>query len=130
MTPRKIAIFLIAAVLAAVAGVVAAGWSMLRGGLSARDKPSGLEIYIARAARSMAIPQSAKEQKNPIAPTPEILNEARKHFADHCAICHGNDGAGKTEIGQNLYPKAPDMRLPSTQKLTDGGLFFFIYYRI
>ena len=37
----------------------------------------------------------------------------------NCAICHGNDGRGATTIGKNLYPKAPDMTLPGTQKLTD-----------
>ena len=40
------------------------------------------------------------------------------HWADHCATCHGNDGRGQTEIGRNLYPKAPDMRLSPTQKLS------------
>lgn len=34
--------------------------------------------------------------------TPEVLTMARAHFADHCALCHGNDGRGKTEIGRNL----------------------------
>ena len=48
------------------------------------------------------------------------------HFADHCASCHGNDGRGKTEIGQNLYPKAPDMWGEETQKLSDGELFYII----
>ena len=31
-----------------------------------------------------------------------------------------------TDIGQNLYPKAPDMRLPATQDLTDGELYWII----
>ena len=54
------------------------------------------------------------------------LGEARAHFADHCAICHGNDGRGETEIGQGLYPKAPNMREDDTQKLTDGEIFYII----
>ena len=29
-------------------------------------------------------------------------------------------------MGRNLYPPAPDMRLPATQNLTDGELFFII----
>src|SRR5204862_3671862 len=45
---------------------------------------------------------------------------------DHCAICHANDGSGKTEMGRNLYPRAPDMRLAATQELTDGELFYII----
>ena len=108
------------------AGAIA-GWSMIRRGFSARDNPSVLETYIARAARRFAIPAEAKNARNPFTPTLEILNEARVHFADHCATCHANDGSGQTEIGQKLYPKAPDMRLPQTQHLTDGEIYSIIH---
>ncbi len=49
-----------------------------------------------------------------------------EHWADHCATCHGNDGSGDTPIGSALYPRAPDVRLPATQDLTDGELFYII----
>ncbi len=55
------------------------------------------------------------------------MAEARAHFADHCAICHANNGSGNTEIGRNLYPKPPDMRSPQTQNLTDGELYYTIH---
>ncbi len=58
--------------------------------------------------------------------SPDVWAQARAHFADHCATCHANDGSGRTEIGQSLYPKAPDMRLPDTQRLTDGELYWII----
>ena len=41
-------------------------------------------------------------------------------------MCHGNDGKGKTTIGQNLYPKTPDMTLPATRNMTDGELYYTI----
>lgn len=75
----------------------------------------------------MAIPAGARERKNPIASSPAVMQEAMHHFADHCAICHGNNGSGNTEIGQNLYPKAPDMSMPQTQSLTDGELYYIIH---
>ena len=124
---RKIAITLVLALLAAVAGIAAEAWVMMRRGISAREEPSFLESYMARAARRMAMPRAARDQRNPFSATPEILIEARNHFADHCATCHGNDGAGRTEIGQNLYPKPPDMRLTLTQNLTDGELYSIIH---
>jgi hypothetical protein len=34
--------------------------------------------------------------------------------------------SGETEIGKNLYPKAPDMRQRETQSLTDGELYYTI----
>jgi hypothetical protein len=54
------------------------------------------------------------------------LREARAHFADHCAICHANNGNGQTPIGRNVYPKAPDLRASDTQTMSDGELFYVI----
>ena len=112
---------------AGIAGAAAFGWVTIRRGFSARDNPSAIEAYLARTARNLSIPASERDTKNPFAPTAEVLSEARVHFADHCAICHGNDGSGKTQIGQNLYPKTPDMRLPDTQSLTDGEIYYVIH---
>lgn len=67
----------------------------IRRGFSARDQASGL----VRRLRTWSIPNSAREAKNPIPAGPEVLAEARVHFADHCALCHANDGSGQTEIG-------------------------------
>jgi mono/diheme cytochrome c family protein len=74
----------------------------------------------------MAVPAKAKHMKNPVPNTAENMAEARAHWADHCAICHANNGSGNTTIGQNLYPKAPDMRLPDTQNMPDGELYYTI----
>ena len=103
------------------------GWQVIQHGFSARDNPSAMEGIVARTARRLSYPASVRDAKNPFAPTPEVLSEARAHFADHCAICHGNDGNGKTEIGQNLYPKSPDLRQPETQNLTDGQMYSVIH---
>jgi len=124
MKKRTIALLIATA---GVAGAATFGWMTIRRGFSARDNPSAMEAYVARTARKLSIPASARDAKNPFAPTPEVLSEARAHFADHCATCHGNDGTGKTEIGQNLYPKAPDMRQPETQSLTDGQMYSIIH---
>jgi len=96
------------------------------GGFSTRTAPTGLEEELARAARHWAVPSSARSQTNPVANTPEVLAEARAHWADHCANCHANDGSGDTEMGRNLYPRAPDMRAAATQQLSDGELFWVI----
>src|SRR3990172_3346704 len=97
-----------------IAGIAGATRYVLHHGFSARDRPTVIEAYIARRVRRLAVPASARDAKNPVPLTPEVTVEGRAHFADHCATCHGNDGSGETEIGRNLYPKAPDMRLPGT----------------
>ena len=123
--PRTRILFLL--VLVFVILVVAGAVVAVHRGFSARDQPSAPEIYVARTARRLAVPSRAKNEKNPFTASPELMTEARAHFADHCAICHANNGSGNTEIGRNLYPKAPDMRLPRTQNLTDGELFYTIH---
>jgi mono/diheme cytochrome c family protein len=123
MRVRTVAAVIVGLVLV---GCLAAMIVVIRRGFSARDEPSLAEKFIARRVRSLAVPSRAKRLSNPVALTPEVLAEGRAHFADHCALCHANDGSGNTEIGQNLYPKAPDMRLPATQSLTDGELYYII----
>ena len=111
-------------VLLGVAVAIAA--SVLHGGLSAKATPTRLEAFVARNARHLAIPGNARLMQNPVLDSPEGQREARLHFADHCAICHGNDGSGDTPIGTGLYPKPPDLRKPETQELSDGELFWII----
>ncbi|MFN2387716.1 MAG: cytochrome c [Thermoanaerobaculia bacterium] len=97
-----------------------------RHGLSVHDDPTQAEELLARVLRNLAAPADLREAKNPVRATPEILVEARGHFADHCAVCHGNDGRGNTTLGQRLYPRAPDMTLEATQSLSDGEMFAVI----
>ncbi len=95
----------------------------LRYGFSAKDEPSRIEHVLARAMRHYATPSDLRDRKNPVALTPDVLTEARAHFADHCAVCHGNDGKGQTAMGPNFYPTAPDMTLAETLNQSDGELF-------
>lgn len=95
-------------------------------GFSARQQPSASETRVALMLRSWLTPPRYKGLNNPVSGSPEIIAAGREHFADHCAACHANDGSGSTEMGRKFYPKAPDMRLPRTQGLTDGELFYII----
>jgi mono/diheme cytochrome c family protein len=124
MRPASRAVVIAVVALAAAATVVAV--RTVRRGFSARDEPSRLEALVARAMRRLAVPSGVRTRANPVRLTPAVLAEAKAHFADHCASCHGNDGKGRTNIGQSLYPKAPDMTLEDTQSQTDGELFAII----
>src|SRR5437763_2552679 len=98
----------------------------LRYGFSAHDEPTAMERTVARTMRHWAPPSDLRRRKNPIPLTPDVLAEARAHFADHCATCHGNDGKGKSGMGASMYPKTPDMTLAATQSLSDGELFSIV----
>lgn len=95
-------------------------------GLSAREMPTHFESWVAQRARQIAVPSGVRERANPVPKTTEALAEARAHWADHCATCHGNDGSGETPMGRHMYPPAPDMRKWPTQQLTDGEVFYII----
>jgi mono/diheme cytochrome c family protein len=113
-------------VVVAIALLAFAAVSIFHDGVSSRVNPTAMEVMLARQARHMALPKSARKLQNPVTDTPENLREARLHFADHCAICHANDGSCDTPFGRNLYPKPPDLRRSQTQNLTDGEIFWII----
>jgi mono/diheme cytochrome c family protein len=95
---------------------------IIRQGFSARTKPSAIEDFLIEQARDLATPRSDKNMKNPYPEMPQGMAEAREHWVDHCAVCHGLDGKGKTDIGRNQYPPAPDMT-GDTQEMTDGQIY-------
>lgn len=119
----KVSILVVAGFALGVGCVV---WMTLERGFSARDEPSAQEAVMARMARHYATPRAMRDAVNPVPESAEVLANARAHWADHCATCHGNDGKGRTQIGRNLYPPAPDMTLDDTQSLSDGELFSII----
>jgi mono/diheme cytochrome c family protein len=118
---------LLLGVLIVIVVLIIAGLAMFpRDGFSARGNPSRFETLTATTARRLSIPKEARDRKNPVPASPEVLKAAMLHFADHCAVCHANDGSGRTEMGRNMYPKVPDMRKPGTQNLTDGEIYYII----
>jgi mono/diheme cytochrome c family protein len=115
----------------AIAIVIAVGaLALMRGGMSARTEPTRLEGRLARTIRTLAVPSEIRAATNPIPASPRVVEAGLEHFADHCASCHGNDGSGRTAVGLNLYPRAPDMRRPETQTLTDGEIFYIIEHGV
>jgi mono/diheme cytochrome c family protein len=117
-----------AAVLIAFALFALGSWLYMRialHGFSARAQPSHMEAMLAGFARAGAMPASAKNMKNPILFTPAVQCEAMAHYADHCAICHANNGSGQSMFGKGMYPRPPDLRT-GTQSMSDGEIFYVI----
>ncbi|HKO56404.1 MAG TPA: c-type cytochrome [Thermoanaerobaculia bacterium] len=124
MKRRSKALIVSVAALVVVGGIALA--ATLRYGFSAHDEPTAMERVMARTVRHWAVPSDLRDRGNPIPLTPELLADARAHFADHCATCHGNDGKGTSGMGALMYPKTPDMTRAATQQLSDGELFSII----
>jgi len=97
--------------------LASSGISRARQG-STQDKPSTSEPVMT--------PEDAAK-KNPIAPTPEGLAEARKLFGYHCAMCHGKEGDGKGDLAEEMKLQLHDWRdASSIEKMTDGELFWIV----
>jgi mono/diheme cytochrome c family protein len=123
----KLGSFVAGALTAIAAAFLGAGVFLANShGLSAREQPGSIERWVARRARRFALPADVRERRNPVADSATALADARAHWADHCAACHANNGSGDIEMGKRLYPRAPDMRQPETQSMTDGELFYVI----
>jgi mono/diheme cytochrome c family protein len=99
-------------------------------GLSARADPGPVETALARRLRALAVPGDYARLTNPVLRNDESVRNGMAHFADHCAVCHANNGSGDTEMGKGMFPPAPDMRLPATQELSDGALFYIIEHGV
>ena len=118
---RLFAVLLLLVIVGAIWAVV----GVTRRGISARDQPTAVEVSLAGGLRRLAIPAHQRNLRNPAPADDAALKEGMEHFADHCALCHGNDGKGSM-MGRNMYPKAPDMTSAGTQSLTDGEIFYII----
>jgi mono/diheme cytochrome c family protein len=123
----KLIVFIIVVGLGIVGAFGWVGYQLFTTGFSAKPEPHALEVFIARQVRHLAIPIEQRNAQNPIPLSSDVIKESLAHFADHCALCHANDGSGQTPIGKNVNPRAPDLRLPDIQSMSDGEIFWVIH---
>src|SRR5258708_13566525 len=120
---RRVVIPLIIAVI--LLGAIYLAWLVNRG-FSAADQPSALESVIARTVRNFSIPRRAKLEKNPLVGTPGNVEKARNYYDERCVSSHGKTDGSQPAIGQNLYPKAPNLALTGTEQLSDAEIHYII----
>lgn len=100
------------------------------GGMTARQKPSGFETFVARELVAIGIPSKTKPLKNPFNSESDSAAVAAGHelYAKNCESCHGYDGSGKIAGGAVTFPPPLDLRQPAlaSRQRTDGELFYFI----
>lgn len=102
------------------------GYVVLRNGLAADRAPSRVEAAVARRLVVLSIPASTRALSNPRSTDQHAWREGAEHFADHCAVCHGTDGRGRSAFGGTMYPPVPDLASLEVQGLSDGALFGII----
>ena len=95
-------------------------------GCTAHAQPSKTETTLANVAKDLVIPVEAEHKKNPVPDTEEVVKQGRLVFVQSCAVCHGTDGRGRTDLGRNMYPPAMDMTSPHVQHWSDAELLWII----
>jgi plastocyanin/cytochrome c553 len=112
--------------LLACTALATAGYMLRTHGLVADRTPGPIETAIARRLVVLSVPSRLRALTNPRALDANAWRAGADHFAEHCAVCHGRDGRGASEIGQKMYPPVPDLAAPAIQNMADGTLFAII----
>ncbi len=74
-----------------------------------------------------AVPADQASKTNPVKPTADGIERAKKVYAVDCALCHGEDGSGKSDLASSMNLKMKDFREPDTlKKRTDGEIYYLI----
>jgi len=72
-------------------------------------------------------PVAPTQPKNPVKPTAESQAKAKQLYQIDCALCHGDNGSGKTEIATSMNLTLDDWTNPaSLANKTDADLFTII----
>ncbi len=109
-----------------IAAVVVGAYIVIWVGLRANAEPSAFETVVAQTIRNWAISGRERRATNPLQDSANNIQAGREVFRTQCAGCHGYDGSALTPVGRNLHPRAPNLRSPATQALTDGELHYII----
>lgn len=78
-------------------------------------------------AAAPAVPGMPADMKNPVKPTPDSLARAKQIYSIDCALCHGDNGNGKTDLATSMGLTLTDFTDPKTLAgRGDGELFNLI----
>lgn len=58
-------------------------------------------------------PEHTAAITNPVKPTAASQERARKTYQIDCAMCHGDNGNGKTDLGRDMQLALPDWTKPA-----------------
>jgi mono/diheme cytochrome c family protein len=77
-------------------------------------------------AESKVPPEEAKRE-NPVKPSEASITLGKKLYGYDCAMCHGTNGDGKSELAEQMKLSLRDLGNPATLKdRTDGEIFYII----
>ncbi|MCL6480125.1 MAG: c-type cytochrome [Firmicutes bacterium] len=109
--------FLLALVLSA--GVAVAQESKPQSQPPAQEQPPAEPAFV--------VPPEEAQRQNPVKPDEISLAQGKRLYETQCALCHGVDGRGKTELATAMQLTLRDYSDPKALKdFTDGELFYIL----
>ena len=76
------------------------------------------------SAADWTAPESAAQQKNPVAADAKSLARGKELYVEECADCHGEKGRGDGQAAASLPKRPADLAQKTRQ--SDGALFWKI----
>jgi mono/diheme cytochrome c family protein len=76
---------------------------------NANTEPPKIERQIAMSALDASMERHAPRVNNPVPPTDDNLIAGMKIYVMNCAECHGGLDRKPAQLGQSLYPPAPNL---------------------
>lgn len=72
-----------------------------------------------------------RNQKNPLAATPDTIADGKEAFSHYCVACHGMDGQNTgVPFADRMSPPVPSLASRDVQDYTDGQLKWVIDYGV
>lgn len=110
-----------------IAAALAAGLFAIGFNLSALPAPGSFETYLAAGIKEWFVYRESRAAELHESPaTSDSATIGQMIFESECSYCHGSDGRTPTDIGQGLYPRAPDLGTAEVQGFSDRELFWII----
>ena len=94
--------------------------------VAASDPHWAITHWVLETVRTRSIQAHASGLTAPAGyDAPANVAGAVKHFAEHCATCHGGPGTNRAEFAEGMYPQPPDLKAVSG-RYTAGELFWIL----
>jgi mono/diheme cytochrome c family protein len=90
-----------------------------------QQQTPGTATQTAPAAAPGTVPAEYVGKPNPVKPTPELQDRAKKLYGWDCAMCHGANGDGKGDVAADQKLTMTDFH-NSLAKMSDGEIFYII----
>jgi len=120
----KVVVWLFVLVVLVIAGFLLFIYSGLYN-VAATSPDPGFVQWIMSTTSDNSVRAHAKSVKVPDFSTEENAKEGFEHYHEMCVTCHGAPGVKPSEIGQGIYPPAPDLA-ESANEMSPAQLFWVI----